>query len=257
MAKIKRWNVSRYRKGELTAFLDQITNVIDRLPRTERGEEGASARLDTAIQRYLAAARQFEAAGGKRGKNEGVAEAFVHDKERDKLWRGSNAFLKAMTRHPDEAAAAAAVRVRRLYKAYKDPTSLSQNESNGIYANLLEDIAALDDETKEKSGIMPWYERMAAAQDAFMAAIKHREDIKNKQQTGVSPQARQEAEAAIRDLFQTINTHATILGDNYYNSFILHINNLMKDMKEVLERRKTLNRKKRGEKEGGKTDKNN
>lgn len=238
MAKIKRWNVSRYRKGELTAFLDQITNVIDRLPRTERGDEGASARLDTAIQRYLAAARQFEAAGGKRGKNEGVAEAFVHDKERDKLWRGSNAFLKAMTRHPDEAAAAAAVRVRRLYKAYKDPTSLSQNESNGIYTNLLEDIAALDDETKEKSGIMPWYERMAA--------IKHREDIKNKQQTGVSPQARQEAEAAIRDLFQTINAHATILGDNYYNSFILHINNLMKDMKEVLERRKTLNRKKRG-----------
>lgn len=257
MEVIKRRNISRLHKDECSAFLESIRDITDQLPNAERGDEGAQPQLDTAVQDFCEKVNRLAASDSKRPKNAGVAEASRRDAERDKLWRASKAFIKALTKHPDEATAAAAKHVHKLYENEGDPTSRAQTKASTAYHNLLVNIARLDDETKEKSGIMPWYERMAAAQDAFIAAIKHREDIKNKQQTGVFAPARQEAEAAIRDLFQTINAHATILGDSPYNNFILPIDNLMKDMKEVLERRKTQNRKKREEKAGGKTCKNN
>lgn len=240
MEVIKRRNISRLHKDECSAFLENIRDITDQLPNAERGDEGAQPQLDTAVRDFCEKVNRLAASDSKRPKNAGVAEASRRDAERDKLWRASKAFIKALTKHPDEATAAAAKRVHKLYENEGDPTSRAQTKASTAYHNLLVNIARLDDETKEKSGIQPWYDSLKAAQDAFYEADELRAQIDGARQIGIARQTRQEAEKAFRNLVKMVNSLVYLQGDAPYLNFINQVNADMDRQKAIEKKRNTL-----------------
>lgn len=249
MEQIKFIYLRRLHDDECFGFLIYVRSIKGELPVSDGEREGASPELDAAWEKLEQAFELFDASLKLSTKNPGVAQAYECDAKRDKAWRTSNAYLKAMTEHPDEAIAAAARKARAIYIRYGDPTSLAQSEATGIYHNLLADINELPTEDKELSGIIPWYNRLLDLQNQFEEADSNRAKISGKRKVGITRKARIEAEAAYKNLVKVINALILFNGEQPYLKFVKQVNAKMKHLKETVAKRKTVKENKKGEEE--------
>lgn len=242
----------RLHDEECFGFLKFVVSTREDLPLDGEAEEGYTPELVAAWEKLEQAFGQFDLSLKKSLKNPGVAQAYECDAQRDKAWRTSNAYLKAMTEHPDEAIAAAARKAREIYVRYGNPTNLAQTKATGVYHNLLADIDQLSPEDKERSGIIPWYNRLRDWQNQFEEADSNRAEISGKRITGITRKARLEAETAYKNFVKTLNAHLLFRDGQPYTAFIKEVNAKMKEQKETLAKRKSLREKRKGKEEGGK-----
>ena len=152
-----------------------------------------------------------------------------------------------MAEHPTEAVATASGKARDIVEKYGDPTDLAQTEETGVIHNVLADINALEEEDKEQSGILPWYNKLSELQAAFEAADRQRAKAEGAKTKGVIKQARLEAEAAYRNLVKVVNAAVIFNGEAPYTEFIDEVNAQMERQGAISDRRDTLNAKKKEE----------
>ena len=239
----------RLHDDECFGFLIYVRSIKGELPVADGEKEGASPELDAAWEKLEQTFEQFDLSLKLSTKNPAVAQAYKCDAKRDKAWRTSNAYLKAMTEHPDEAIADAARKARAIYIRYGDPTSLAQSEATGVYHNLLADINELSPEDKERSGIIPWYNRLLDLQNQFEEADSNRAEISGKRKVGITRKSRIEAEDAYKNLVKIINALILFNGEQPYIKFVKQVNAKMKQLKETVAKRKTVRGSKKGEEE--------
>lgn len=260
MKQIERWGLARLHIQECFGFLKGIKAATDSLPTTSGGEdrpevqglsarssEGASQQLDEAVEDFNEKFDRFDETLKESEKNPAAALASDLDEQRDKFWRLLNAYTKVMAEHPTEAVATASGKARDIVEKYGDPTDLAQTEETGVIHNVLADINALEEEDKEQSGILPWYNKLSELQAAFEAADRQRAKAEGAKTKGVIKQARLEAEAAYRNLVKVVNAAVIFNGEAPYAEFIDEVNAQMERQGAISDRRDTLNAKKKEE----------
>lgn len=164
MRTIKAFNLSPLHVEEDFGFLKQFHDEAITL----RGGSGGDSEspdeiadevnpvLDDRISAFETKLDAFDEALKSSSSLPSIALATDADVERDSAWRGANAYVKAMTEHPDAASATAATEVKRLFDTYADPTSLAQTEESGVLHNLVQDLKALSAEKTQLLSLTPW-----------------------------------------------------------------------------------------------------
>lgn len=262
MGKINTFNVKQLRTEESFGFHKQVETETAYLPNdseddrpviesldentpTVRNSVGSSPALTAAIDKYTTAVNTFDDALKDSGTVPGVAVATAADEVRDKAWRGSNAYLKAMTAHPDEAVRATAKEVKSLFDKYGDPTTLSQTEESGVLHNLLQDLKTLDSSKLTAIAFNPWLADMESSEETFLETVKVRTEEESTRVVGIVKQSRLAADDAYRKLVETVNALSVINGAEPYALFTDHLNVLIDRQKTVLKTRATKNTKKK------------
>lgn len=252
MRTIKAFNLSPLHVEEDFGFLKQFHDEAVTL----RGGSGGDSEspdeiadevnpvLDGQISAFETKLDAFDEALKSSSSLPSTALATDADVERDSAWRGANAYVKAMTEHPDVATATAAMEVKRLFDTYGDPTSLAQTEESGVLHNLIQDLKALDAEKARLLALTPWINNLENKEKAFKEAAQKRTDEKSRVIVGVVKQCRSEADNAYRQLVSIVNALCLIEGEEKYTTFIDHVNVMIDERKTILRTRSTINAKK-------------
>ena len=222
----------------------EIESFDDNAP-AARSSAGATPALTAAVNGFKSALSTFDDALKDSAGLSSAAAATEADNLRDAAWRGANAYAKAMTAHPTEAASSAAAEVKSLFDKYGDPTSLSQTEESGVLHNLIQDLKALDGSKLTAAAFSPWLTNMETCEGNFLAASQVRTEEAASRVTGIVKQSRLAADEAYRSLVEMVNALCLVNGEAPYATFIDHVNVLIDRQKTVLKSRSTKSAKKK------------
>ena len=199
--------------------------------------EVINAMLEAPINAFEAAYQAFDVA--LESSTADSAEAKAYEELRDRLWRSNNAYLKAMTAHPNPELAAIAERVKAEFDKYGDVTYLPVVQESGALHNLIQDIQAIPAQDRSKIHYEEWFNALDTAENNYLAAVASRTDVRSEKEVGAVKRTRIEAEAAYTHLVDVVNLLAKLEGDTAYLPFINRMNVLIAEQKATLKARQT------------------
>ena len=199
--------------------------------------EVINAMLEAPINAFEAAYQAFDVA--LESSTADSAEAKAYEELRDRLWRSNNAYIKAMTAHPNPELAAIAERVKAEFDKYGDVTYLPVVQESGALHNLIQDIQAIPAQDRSKIHYEEWFNALDTAENNYLAAVAARTDVRSEKEVGAVKRTRIEAEAAYTHLVEVVNLLAKVEGDTAYLPFINRMNVLIAEQKATLKARQT------------------
>lgn len=199
--------------------------------------EVINAMLEAPINAFEAAYQAFDVA--LESSTADSAEAKAYEELRDRLWRSNNAYIKAMTAHPNPELAAIAERVKAEFDKYGDVTNLPVVQESGALHNLIQDIRTISAQDRSKIHYEEWFNALETAENNYLAAVASRTDVRSEKEVGAVKRTRIEAEAAYTHLVDVVNLLAKLEGDTAYLPFINRMNVLIAEQKATLKARQT------------------
>lgn len=199
--------------------------------------EVINAMLEAPINAFEAAYQAFDVA--LESSTADSAEAKAYEELRDRLWRSNNAYIKAMTAHPNPELAAIAERVKAEFDKYGDVTYLPVVQESGALHNLIQDIQSIPAQDRSKIHYEEWFNALDTAENNYLAAVASRTDVRSEKEVGAVKRTRIEAEAAYTHLVEVVNLLAKVEGDTAYLPFINRMNVLIAEQKATLKARQT------------------
>ena len=199
--------------------------------------EVINAMLEAPINAFEAAYQAFDVA--LESSTADSAEAKAYEELRDRLWRSNNAYIKAMTAHPNPELAAIAERLKAEFDKYGDVTYLPVVQESGALHNLIQDIQAIPAQDRSKIHYEEWFNALDTAENNYLAAVASRTDVRSEKEVGAVKRTRIEAEAAYTHLVEVVNLLAKVEGDTAYLPFINRMNVLIAEQKATLKARQT------------------
>ena len=199
--------------------------------------EVINAMLEAPINAFEAAYQAFDVA--LESSTADSAEAKAYEELRDRLWRSNNAYIKAMTAHPNPELAAIAERLKAEFDKYGDVTYLPVVQESGALHNLIQDIQAIPAQDRSKIHYEEWFNALDTAENNYLAAVAARTDVRSEKEVGAVKRTRTEAEAAYTHLVEVVNLLAKVEGDTAYLPFINRMNVLIAEQKATLKARQT------------------
>lgn len=199
--------------------------------------EVINAMLEAPINAFEAAYQAFDVA--LESSTADSAEAKAYEELRDRLWRSNNAYIKAMTAHPNPELAAIAERVKAEFDKYGDVTYLPVVQESGALHNLIQDIRTISAQDRSKIHYEEWFNALDTAENNYLAAVAARTDVRSEKEVGAVKRTRIEAEAAYTHLVEVVNLLAKVEGDTAYLPFINRMNVLIAEQRSTLKARQT------------------
>ena len=199
--------------------------------------EVINAMLEAPINAFETAVRAFDET--LENSTADSAEAKAYEELRDRLWRSNNAYIKAMTAHPNPELAAIAERVKAEFDKYGDVTNLPVVQESGALHNLIQDIQAIPAQDRSKIHYEEWFNALDTAENNYLAAVASRTDVRSEKEVGAVKRTRIEAEAAYTHLVEVVNLLAKVEGDTAYLPFINRMNVLIAEQRATLKARQT------------------
>ena len=199
--------------------------------------EVINAMLEAPINAFEAAYQAFDVA--LESSTADSAEAKAYEELRDRLWRSNNAYIKAMTAHPNPELAAIAERVKAEFDKYGDVTYLPVVQESGVLHNLIQDIQAIPAQDRSKIHYEEWFNALDTAENNYLVAVASRTDVRSEKEVGAVKRTRIEAEAAYTHLVEVVNLLAKVEGDTAYLPFINRMNVLIAEQRSTLKARQT------------------
>ncbi|MCI7008706.1 MAG: DUF6261 family protein [Parabacteroides sp.] len=199
--------------------------------------EVINAMLEAPINAFEAAYQAFDVA--LESSTADSAEAKAYEELRDRLWRSNNAYIKAMTAHPNPELAAIAERLKAEFDKYGDLTYLPVVQESGALHNLIQDIQAIPAQDRSKIHYEEWFNALDTAENNYLAAVAARTDVRSEKEVGAVKRTRTEAEATYTHLVDVVNLLAKVEGDTAYLPFINRMNVLIAEQKATLKARQT------------------
>ena len=199
--------------------------------------EVINAMLEAPINAFETAVRAFDET--LENSTADSAEAKAYEELRDRLWRSNNAYIKAMTAHPNPELAAIAERVKAEFDKYGDVTYLPVVQESGALHNLIQDIQAIPAQDRSKIHYEEWFNALDTAENNYLAAVASRTDVRSEKEVGAVKRTRIEAEAAYTHLVEVVNLLAKVEGDTAYLPFINRMNVLIAEQRSTLKARQT------------------
>lgn len=199
--------------------------------------EVINAMLEAPINAFETAVRAFDET--LENSTADSAEAKAYEELRDRLWRSNNAYIKAMTAHPNPELAAIAERVKAEFDKYGDVTYLPVVQESGALHNLIQDIQAIPAQDRSKIHYEEWLNALDTAENSYLVAVAARTDVRSEKEVGAVKRTRTEAEAAYTHLVEVVNLLAKVEGDTAYLPFINRMNVLIAEQRSTLKARQT------------------
>ena len=199
--------------------------------------EVINAMLEAPINAFEAAYQAFDVA--LESSTADSAEAKAYEELRDRLWRSNNAYIKAMTAHPNPELAAIAERLKAEFDKYGDVTNLPVVQESGALHNLIQDIQAIPAQDRSKIHYEEWFNALDTAENNYLVAVASRTDVRSEKEVGAVKRTRIEAEAAYTHLVEVVNLLAKVEGDTAYLPFINRMNVLIAEQRSTLKARQT------------------
>ena len=199
--------------------------------------EVINAMLEAPINAFETAVRAFDET--LENSTADSAEAKAYEELRDRLWRSNNAYIKAMTAHPNPELAAIAERLKAEFDKYGDVTYLPVVQESGALHNLIQDIQAIPAQDRSKIHYEEWFNALDTAENNYLAAVASRTDVRSEKEVGAVKRTRIEAEAAYTHLVEVVNLLAKVEGDTAYLPFINRMNVLIAEQRSTLKARQT------------------
>lgn len=254
MKKIERFSVKALRVEEDFGFLQSVERKVNECFLVGEDEDELSVKkgetpalLKSTLSMYQKSVEAFDEALKESNTVPSTAVATLADEERDAAWRHCNAFVKAMTVHPDNDVRGFASDVKSLFDKYGNPTALSQMEESGVLHNLLQDLEALDAEKRKTLGLDAWLNDLKKKAEVFIVASDERTKEEASRVVGVVKAARKTADESYDKLVTAVNALALLEGEENYTEFIDWVNRQIENQRIVLKTRATLNAKKAAE----------
>ena len=199
--------------------------------------EPINAMLEAPINAFETAVRAFDET--LENSTADSAEAKAYEELRDRLWRSNNAYIKAMTAHPNPELAAIAERLKAEFDKYGDVTNLPVVQESGALHNLIQDIQAIPAQDRSKIHYEEWFNALDTAENNYLVAVASRTDVRSEKEVGAVKRTRTEAEAAYTHLVEVVNLLAKVEGDTAYLPFINRMNVLIAEQRSTLKARQT------------------
>lgn len=203
------------------------------------------------VEAYRGMVNALDAALKRSDKNSFTALMNEADAKADKRWSAAYAYVKAMTEHPDSEVAEAAAKLVDIFQKYGVLTTMGFDEEYGRYANLLEDLSNVPEETRVLLQFDPWLETMdmAVAQFQDLRSQKTKED--STRVVGEVKDARLAADTSYKSLVQRVNALVIVMGEEAYGEFIDRLNVMIAEAQAMIASRSTkaAKKKEKGEEE--------
>lgn len=237
MKQIDSFNIARLHTQEDFNFQTRVRDLA---------QECLTLETDKAmVDGYTASVNALDAALKQSDKNSFTALMNEADAKADKRWSATYAYVKAMMEHPEMEKAEAASQAVDIFQKYGILTTMGFDEEYGRYANLLQDLVNLPEETKDYLYLDPWLDAMdtAVAQFQYLRSQKTKED--SNRVVGWVKDARLAADTSYKSLAQRVNALVIVMGEEAYGEFIDRLNVMIAEAQAMIASRSTKAAKKR------------
>lgn len=222
---------SNLRINEFFSLIDLVATAAESMLKTPE------SKAPTADLR--AAATYLDTALKQSDTNKYTATMEMADKAVDEAWSGIWTLTKALLKHPNRERRAAAAEVYDLMYKYGNVTKLTYKDEYGRLKNLAADLDELGTAKLTLAFIDEWFAELKKRIDAFHAADELRMAEEDAHQVGLSKEARQQAEEALRLFLKKIEALVLINGEAGYTEFVARANTLFSETKATLKSRDT------------------
>lgn len=243
MKQIEEFNIARLRTEEDFSFLMRVKSLTASCLTLETDK--------AMVETFGSAVDALDEALKASTKNSQTEAMNAADTLADRRWSAANAYVKAMTEHPDADIAAKAAAVVDIFRKFGVLTTMGFDEEYGRYHNLLQELAALPEETLTALVFAPWLSSMQDAVAGFQAAREAKVQEDSTRQVGIVKECRTAADNAYRALAQRVNALVIVNGEDAYASFIDQLNVMIADAQAMLAGRSTKAAKAKEEKAKG------
>ena len=241
MKQIKNFDITRLHMQEDFNFQTRVRDLALEL-----------LTLDTdkaMVEAYRGTVNALDAALKQSDKNSYTALVNEADAKADKRWSAAYAYVKAMADHPNAEMAEAGAKLVAIFQKYGILTTMGFDEEYGRYANLLQDLAALPQETKEMLQFEPWLDAMDFAVAQFQELRKEKIKEDSTRVVGQVKDARLAADNGFKALVQRVNALVIVNGEAPYTAFIDQLNVMIADAQAMIASRSTKSAKAKEEEE--------
>ena len=160
------------------------------------------------------------------------------DKERNIAYAACKNFVKSIKLLPDSEMQAIGSALWKLITENADPLKLNQDQSTGIYENLIAGFKNFGNDTLSKCGFKPYLENLERKQTEYLAAVQTRNKELAAKETGVNKVYREKCMEAFNLVAALAIVRATVNKDDACTQFIKAVNNHIDQKKVQLKIRK-------------------
>lgn len=159
------------------------------------------------------------------------------DKERNAAYAACRNFAKSLRSLADKDVVATGERLRKIFAENADPFCLNQDQSTGVFTNIVNILKAIDDAKLAACGFKPWLENLEKKNNDCLAAVQTRNRELAARENGLTKVYR-----GCLDAFGIVATlaigKATLESDEGCTQFIKAVNSHIDQKKVHLKLRK-------------------
>ena len=160
------------------------------------------------------------------------------DKERNIAYTACKNFVKSIKLLPDSEMQTIGSALWKLITENADPLKLNQDQSTGIYENLIAGFKNFGDASLTKCGFKPYLENLERKQAEYLTAVQTRNKELAAKETGVNKVYREKCLEAFNLVAALAIVRATVNKDDACTQFIKAVNNHIDQKKVQLKIRK-------------------
>ena len=160
------------------------------------------------------------------------------DKERNIAYVACKNFVKSIKPLPDSEMQAIGAALWKLLTENADPLKLNQDQSTGIYENLIAGFKNFGDASLTKCGFKLYLENLERKQAEYLNAVQTRNKALATKETGVNKVYREKCMEAFNLVAALAIAKATVNKDEACTQFIKAVNNHIDQKKVQLKIRK-------------------
>lgn len=167
-----------------------------------------------------------------------VADA---DQSRDDAYRGIYTLIKAYCMHYDNEVADAALRLRKVFNNFGDPSAMPYFQETATITTLTNELTTKWDADLTKLGIKVWVQELVALNTNFNALITER-TVEEAEKPKVNiKQTRQEIDKIYNTIVKRVNALMLLNGETQYLSFANKLNEMIDGYRNLTAIRKGRN----------------
>ena len=160
------------------------------------------------------------------------------NKERNAAYAACRNFAKSLKSLADQDAVATGELLCKIFAENATPVYLNQDQSTGIFTNVINSLKAIDDVKLDACGFKPWLENLEKKNDDYLAAVQARNKELAAKKTGVTKVYRERCLDAFGLVATLAIGKATLENDEGCTQFIKAVNSLIDQKKVHLKLRK-------------------
>ena len=160
------------------------------------------------------------------------------DKERNVAYAACRNFAKSLKSLADQDVVATGEKLRKIFAENDDPVYFNQDQSTGIFTNIVSSLKAIGDAKLDACGFSPWLENLERKNNDYLAAVQTRNKVLAAREIGANKVYRERCLDALNLVAVLAIGKATVENDEGCTQFVKAVNSHIEQKKVHLKLRK-------------------